>query len=153
MWNHCKVEQAEPPEQAKCRGGSMKSMKAPSGKSRTINWENILQRNPTYLHLKVLPTSKALKLSHNTLLDINEQLFCSDVQTEAGWMYDELRQSFETFQHNISKLTFNIKHKKNSCICDKWPCMTCSNPKFCQKKLRDAYLNMCRLKREITVIA
>ena len=27
-------------------------------------------------------------------------------------MYDELRQSFETFQQNINKLTLNVKRKK-----------------------------------------
>ena len=36
------------------------------------------------LNLKVLLTSKALKL-----LDIDDQLLCSNVQTEAGQMYDE----------------------------------------------------------------
>ena len=42
------------------------------------------------MNLKVLPTSKALKALHNTVLDINDQLFYYDVQTEVGQMYDEL---------------------------------------------------------------
>ena len=41
----------------------------------------------------------------NTVLDIDNQLLCSDVQTKAGQMYDELQRSFVTFQQNFNKLT------------------------------------------------
>ena len=44
---------------------------------------------------------KGFKAKHNTILDIDDQLLCSDVQTEVGHMYDELRRSFKTFQRNI----------------------------------------------------
>ena len=57
------------------------------------------------------PTSKALKL-YITELYIDDQLLCSDIQTEVGQMYDELRQSFETFQQNGNKLALNVKRKK-----------------------------------------
>ena len=41
---------------------------------------------------------KRFKALHNIVLDIDEQLLYSDVQTEAiKHMYDELRRSFETF--------------------------------------------------------
>jgi len=40
---------------------------------------------------------KGLEALHNSDHDINYQLLCSDVQMEVGQMYDELRQSFETF--------------------------------------------------------
>ena len=36
---------------------------------------------------------KGFEALHNIVLDINDQLLCSDVQTEAGQMYDELRRS------------------------------------------------------------
>ena len=46
------------------------------------------------LSLKVLPTLKAL---HNIDLDVDNQLLCSNGQTEAGQMYDKMRRLFETF--------------------------------------------------------
>ena len=49
---------------------------------------------------------------HNTVLDINDQLLCSDLETEIEHMYDELRRSFETYQRNVNKLTLNVKRKK-----------------------------------------
>ena len=61
------------------------------------------------VNLKVLPTSKALKLSTSLSLTSKTKLLCSDAQTEVEHMYDELRQSFETFQQNIYKLTLNVK--------------------------------------------
>jgi hypothetical protein len=33
---------------------------------------------------------KGFEALHNTALDIDDQLLCSDVQMEAGQMYDEL---------------------------------------------------------------
>ena len=57
-------------------------------------------------------TSKTFEALHNIVLDIDDQLLCSDVQTEARHMYDELRWLFKTFQRNIYKLTLNVKGKK-----------------------------------------
>ena len=59
---------------------------------------------------------KGFEALHNTVLDIDDQLLCYDVQMEAKQMYDELRQSFETFQRNVNKLTLNVKCQKNACI-------------------------------------
>ena len=42
--------------------------------------------------------SKGFEALHNIVLDIDDQPLCSDVQTDVGQMYDELRRSFETFQ-------------------------------------------------------
>ena len=72
-------------------------------------------------------------------------------------MYDELRRSFETFQRNINKLTFNVKHKnfmhsRQMILHDMFKQYS-MNPNFCQKICafdRDVYLNGCILKREIT---
>ena len=55
---------------------------------------------------------KGFEALHNTILDINDQFLCSDVQTKVGQMFDELWQSFETFRWNINKLTLNVKWKK-----------------------------------------
>ena len=51
------------------------------------------------LNVKVLLTSKVkgFEALHNTVLNIDDQLLCSDVQTEAGQMYDDLRRPFEMF--------------------------------------------------------
>ena len=40
------------------------------------------------------------------------KLLCSNVQTEAGHIYDELQQLFEMFQRIVNKLTFNVKRNK-----------------------------------------
>ena len=54
---------------------------------------------------------KGFEALHNNILNMNDQLLYSDVQTEAGQMYDELQRSFETFQQNVNKLTLNVKRK------------------------------------------
>ena len=55
---------------------------------------------------------KGFETLHNTVLDIDDQLLCSDVQTEAGQIYDQLWRSFETFQRNVNSLTLDVKQKK-----------------------------------------
>ena len=47
-----------------------------------------------------------------TVLGIDDQLLCSDVQTEAAQMHDELHRPCETFQQNINKLALNAKRRK-----------------------------------------
>jgi hypothetical protein len=80
------------------------------------NRENIRQRIPSYTDTFVESESatdfKGFEALHGTVLDINDQLLCFNAQIEIGEMYDELRRSFETFQRNINKPTFNAKHKK-----------------------------------------
>ena len=39
---------------------------------------------------------KGLEALHSLVLDIDNQLLCSNVQTEVGQLYDEPRWSFET---------------------------------------------------------
>ena len=55
---------------------------------------------------------KGFEALHNTVLDIDERLRCSDVQMEVGQIYDEPRRSFETFQRNVNKLRLNAKRRK-----------------------------------------
>ena len=92
----------------------MKSVKAPSGKSGTIGrtYCNEIQPIETFVESESATDFKGFEALHNIVLDIDDQLLCSDVQTEAGQMYDELRRSFETFQRNVNKLTLNVKRKK-----------------------------------------
>ena len=94
-------------------GGSMKSVKAPSRKSRTIRrtYCNKIQPIETFAESESATYFKGFEALHNIVLDIDDQLLCSDVQTEAGHMYDELWRSFETFHGNVNKITFNVKHK------------------------------------------
>ena len=93
----------------------MKSVKVPFGKSGTISRThcNEIQPIETFVESKSVTNFKSFEALHNDVLDIDDQLLCSDVQTEAGQMYDELRQSFETFQRNVNKLTLYVKLLKN----------------------------------------
>ena len=45
---------------------------------------------------------KGFEALHNIVLGIDVQLRCSDVQTEAGQMYDELQRLFEMIQQNVN---------------------------------------------------
>ena len=65
----------------------------------------------TFIKFESVTNFKGFEALHNIVLDIDNQFLCSDVQTEAGQMYDELRRLLETFQRNVIKLAFNIKHK------------------------------------------
>ena len=96
-------------------GGSMKSLKVPSRKSGTIGRTcyNEIQPIKTFVEFESATVFKGFETLHNNVLDIDDQLLCSDVQTEARHMYDELRRSFELFQRNVNKLSFNVKHKKS----------------------------------------
>ena len=58
---------------------------------------------------------KTFEALHNIVLNIDNQLLCSNVQTKVEQMYDELWRSFETFQQNVERLTLNIKCKKFMC--------------------------------------
>ena len=65
-----------------------------------------------YVGLKSVIDFKGFEALHNIVLDIDNQLLCSDVQTEVGQMYDELQWSFEMLQQNANKLTLNVKREK-----------------------------------------
>ena len=124
------------------------------------NRENILQKNPTCWEICWIWKCywlQSFEALHNTVLNINNQLLWSDVQTEAGQMYDELRRWFETFNKKLTNWHLMSSIKK---IMYSWQ-MTLhnvfkqenTNPNFYQKNYglnRNAYLNGCILKREIT---
>jgi t-SNARE complex subunit (syntaxin) len=66
-------------------------------------------------------------------------------------MYDELRQSFETFQQNVNKLALNVKHEKFIHLQQMTLRDMFKQSKFepCQKKI--VHLTRCVRKREFTV--
>lgn len=66
----------------------------------------------TFVESESATDLKGFEAIHNIVLNMDDQLLCSDDQTEAGQMYDELRQLFKTFQRNVNKLTLNVKCKK-----------------------------------------
>ena len=95
-------------------------MKAPSGKSDTIGrtYCNEIHLIKTFAEYESATDFKGFEALHNIILDIDDQLLCSDIQMEAEQMYDELRRLFETFHRNVNKLTLNFNCKK-VCICGK----------------------------------
>ena len=46
---------------------------------------------------KSVTNFKGFEAPQSIVLDINNQLLCSDVRTEVGQLYDELQRTFETF--------------------------------------------------------
>ena len=80
-------------------GGSTKSVKAPSRKYGTIGgtYCNEIQPIETFGEYESAINFKGFEALHNIVLNINDQLLCSDVQTEDRQMYNELRRSFEMF--------------------------------------------------------
>ena len=83
-------------------GGSMKWVKAPSGKSGTIgrtycNGSFVARAYRTFVEFDSDTGFKGFEALHNIVLDIDDQLICSNVQTEARQLYDEMRWSFEMF--------------------------------------------------------
>ena len=48
------------------------------------------------------------------VLDIEDQLLCSEVQDEADEKFDDLKKSFESFQSKIRALSLQVKRKKHA---------------------------------------
>ena len=69
---------------------------------------NKFQPIETFVESESATDFKGFEALHITVLNIDDQLLCSNVQTEAEQMYDELWQSFETFQQNVNMLTFDV---------------------------------------------
>jgi len=70
----------------------------------------MFQSIETFVEYESASNFKGFEALHSIVLYINDQLCCFDVQTEAQQMYDELWRLLKTFQQNINKLTFNVKH-------------------------------------------
>ena len=49
-----------------------------------------IQPIETFVEFESATDFKGFEALHNIVLDIDDQLLCSNVQTEAGQMYDEL---------------------------------------------------------------
>jgi len=50
---------------------------------------------------------------YKQILDIEEQLLCSNVQTEAEEAFDNLKKSFEEFQAKVQAIVLKGRRKKN----------------------------------------
>ena len=57
-----------------------------------------IQPIETFAQFESATNFKGFEALHNIVLDINDQLRCSDVQKEVAHMYDELQRSFEMFE-------------------------------------------------------
>ena len=61
-----------------------------------------IQPSETFVESESTTDFKGFEAPHSTIIDINDQLLCSNAQTEVGQMYDELRRLFKTFQQNLT---------------------------------------------------
>ena len=70
----------------------MKLVEVPSRKSETISRRccNEIQLIETFFEFESATNFKGFEALHNIVLDIDDQLLCSDVQMGAREMYDEL---------------------------------------------------------------
>ena len=103
MWNHCKVEQAERASKRPMFNDAnneeycvvmledidevLKMMRIEEEPSIDDETQPI----ETFATFESATGFKGFGALLNIVLDIDDQLFCSDVQTEVGQMYDELR--------------------------------------------------------------
>jgi hypothetical protein len=71
-----------------------------------------IQPIETFIEFESATYFKGFEALHNTILDIDDHLLCSNLQTEHEHIYDEQRRLFEMFQQNINKLTLSVKRKK-----------------------------------------
>ncbi len=68
-----------------------------------------IQPIETFVESKSAADFKGFETLHNIVLNIDDQLLCSNGRMEVWQLYDELRWSFETFHRNVNKLTLNVK--------------------------------------------
>ena len=109
--------------------------------------------------MKVLPTSKALKLYTTLSSTPTTDCFASMFERKLDRCMMNCDDRFETFYWNINKLTLNVKcekfmHLRQMTLHGMLKEKT-MNPNFCHKNCaltRDACLNRCVLKREISTV-
>ena len=130
MWNHCKVEQAERAEQA-CVGAGVWSQWRCHPESLGQSGEHTATKSCLSRHLlilKVLPTSKALKLY--TTMSSTSMTNCFAPMFK--WKLDKCMMNCDNYLRHFSETLTNwhwMSRVKKSCIRDKWLCMTCSDNK------------------------
>ena len=71
---------------------------------------------------------KGIEALPKTILDINDQFLCSNVQTEAQQIYDVCDDLLRRFNKTLTNRHW-MSSVKISCIRGKWLYMTCSNNK------------------------
>jgi len=81
---------------------------------------------------------------YKQILDIEDQLLCSNVQIEVEEAFDNLKKSFEEFQAKVRAVVLKARRKKNQNLPKNFVIKCVLN--------RDAYLNGCVLKWEAIVV-
>ena len=74
------------------------------------------------------------------MLDIEEQLLCSEVQDEANEKFDNLMNSFESFASTIQAISLQVKCKNQQVSSDSWYYMIDSDS-YWQRLLQVASLH------------
>ena len=153
-------EQAEWAEQAGAGAGVWSQWRChPESYGNDANWRTTYRwRNPTYRDICwIWKCYRLQRLWSSTIVDIDDQLLCSDVQTELDRCMMNCDDCLRHYKGTLANWQW-MSSIKNSCIHGKWLYMTCSNNKirtliFVKKNCAlnwDAYLNRCVLKQEIT---
>jgi hypothetical protein len=60
---------------------------------------------------------KGFKSLYKQVVDIEDQLLCSEVREEAEETFDDLKKLFESFQSKVRAITFKAKHKNLQNLC------------------------------------
>jgi len=60
---------------------------------------------------------KGFKSFYKQIVDIEDQLLCSEVRKEAEETFDDLRKLFESFQSKVRAITLKTKHKNLQNLC------------------------------------
>ena len=100
MRNHCRVEQVERTKQVSVGVGHWEYEVSEGAIQKVFETmriegeppiDNKIQPIKTFTQSESATNFKGFEALHGTVLDIDDQLLCFDVQTEARQMYDELQ--------------------------------------------------------------
>ena len=130
MWNHYKVEQTKHVKQAGTWVGVWSHWKHHPESRGQLGEHTATKSNLSrhLLNLKVLPTSKALKLYTTMSSSLTTNCFALLFK----WKLNKCMMNCDDQLRCFSEILTNwhwISIVRNSCIRGKWLCMTCSNNK------------------------
>ncbi len=75
------------------------------------NDDDILTSQVSGLGLGNIVVFKGFESLYKQVVDIDDQLFCSEVREEAEETFDDLRKLFESFQRKVRAVTLKAKRK------------------------------------------
>jgi hypothetical protein len=75
------------------------------------NYDDILTSQASGLGLGNTVVFKGFESLYKQVVDIKDQLLCSEVREEAEETFDDLRKLFELFQSKVRAVTLKAKHK------------------------------------------